>query len=98
MAGRCWSSRLPRPSSGSAALEAIDAFATLMAEQAREFYGDGTIADEDLRLTAVALTGAVNETVAAWLDDRLDVPAERLVDHCARLFVAAAGVSSAPGR
>ena len=70
---------------------AIDAFATLMADQAREFYGDGTISDDDLRLTAVALTGAVNEAVVAWLDGRLDVPAERLVEHCAGLFVAAAG-------
>ena len=74
--------------------QAIDGFATLVADQAREFYGDGAVSPENLRLTSVALTGAVNETVVAWLEGRLDVAPERLVEHCAQLFVAAASVSS----
>ena len=74
--------------------QAFDAFATLMAEQAREFYGDGAVAADNLRLTSVALIGALNEVVVAWLDGRLEFPAERLVEHCAELFVAAAAVAS----
>ena len=49
----------------------------------------------DAELTTLALVGALAELLIAWLGGELDVPRERLVDHCASLFVAAAEVSSA---
>ena len=45
-------------------------------------------------LTSTGLVGALAELLIAWLGGSLDVPRERLVDHCAELFVAAASVRS----
>jgi AcrR family transcriptional regulator len=74
--------------------EALQVFAKLIADQAREFYGEGAPEPVDAMLTSTALVGALAELLIAWLDGSLDVPRQRLVDHCAELFVAAAGVRS----
>jgi AcrR family transcriptional regulator len=74
--------------------ESIRNFAALMAEQARRFYGAGTLSERDAELTALALVGGLSELLVAWLDGRLDVSKKRLVEHCVGLFVAAASVSS----
>jgi AcrR family transcriptional regulator len=76
--------------------DAIRAFAALVSEQARGFYGAEAVAEQDAELTALALTGGLAELLVSWLDGRLDVPRERLVDHCVELFVAATDVSSEP--
>ena len=69
-------------------------FAALVSEQGRSFYGAGAVAELDAELTAVALVGGLAELVVLWLDGALAVSRERLVDHCAQLFVASAQVSS----
>ena len=75
--------------------EAVRTFAALLAEQGRQFYGADAVSELDAELTALALVGALSELLVAWLDGRLEVPEERLVEHCVELFVAAAEVSSA---
>ena len=74
--------------------ESVSAFAALIGERARDFYGADAIEPLDAELTALALVGGLAELVVRWLDGSLDVSRERLVDHCAQLFVAAAHVSS----
>jgi hypothetical protein len=75
-------------------LDTLRAFAALIAEQARAFYGRKAVPREDAELTTFMLVGGLAETLIAWLRGELNVPRERLVEHCAELFVAAAGVSS----
>jgi AcrR family transcriptional regulator len=73
---------------------AIRAFAALMSERGREFYGPDAVAETDAELTSLALAGGLAELLVAWLEGTLDVPRERLTDHCVELLVAAAAVSS----
>ena len=85
---------------GSAALRgrreaAIRDFAALVSEQGRRFYGTDAAGAVDAELTSLALVGGLSELLVRWLDGDLDVPRERLVEHCTELLVAAAGVSSA---
>lgn len=55
----------------------------------------GRKADEQtIQLTAQVLVGGLIEALIAWFEGRLEVSRERLVDHCAALFVAAVGVSA----
>jgi AcrR family transcriptional regulator len=72
----------------------IRAFAALVSEQGRDFYGDRAVAPADAELTALALVGGLAELLVRWTEGSLDVSRERLIDHCTDLFVAAAGVSS----
>jgi AcrR family transcriptional regulator len=74
--------------------EAIRGFARLVSDQAQSFYDD-PIAADDAELTALALVGGLAELLVGWLDGTIEVPRERLVDHCTELFVAAARVSTA---
>jgi AcrR family transcriptional regulator len=74
-------------------LDTLDGFAHLVADTAREFYGAEALDEAETQLTAQVLAGGITEAMIAWLEGRLDVTRERLVDHCAALFVAAAGVS-----
>jgi AcrR family transcriptional regulator len=77
--------------------DAIHSFGALVSVQATRFYGPAALGPRDAELTALALVGGLAELLVAWLDGQLEVPRERLVDHCTELFVAAAEVSSAPG-
>jgi AcrR family transcriptional regulator len=70
------------------------AFAELIGQRGRAFYGGDAIDAADAELTAMALVGALAELLVRWLDGSLAVSRERLVDHCTGLFVAAADVSS----
>ena len=75
-------------------LDTLQAFTELVAEEARAFYGAGTLeGDGTVALTAQMLVGGLTETLIAWLGGRLDVSREQLVDHAAALFVAAARVT-----
>ncbi|MGH2950532.1 MAG: TetR/AcrR family transcriptional regulator [Solirubrobacterales bacterium] len=62
-------------------------------------YGRGldqaAAADEQtIQLTAQVLVGGLVEALIAWFEGRLEVSRERLVEHCAALFVAATTVQS----
>lgn len=74
--------------------EAIQQFALLIEQAATEFFGEQAPSPADTALTARALVGATGELLLAWLGDELDVSPERIVDHCAALFVAVADVRS----
>ena len=65
--------------------ETVRMFATLVAQQGREFYGvdGGTLADT----TALMLVGGLAETLLAWLGGALRVTREQLIDDCTELFV-----------
>ena len=57
-------------------------------------YGAESLSEKDVELTALALVGGLSELLVSWLDGRLNVDKERLIEHCVGLFVAAAEVSS----
>ena len=73
---------------------AVHQFAALITDRGREFYGADAVSERDAELTALALVGGLAELVVAWLEGRIDVSRERLVDHYAQLFVAVSTVSS----
>jgi AcrR family transcriptional regulator len=75
-------------------LQAVGEFARLVRDQAVDFYGVRGSPPLDAELTAHALVGALAQLLGAWLRGELEVSRERLVDHAAALFVAAAGVRS----
>jgi len=72
----------------------LQTFATLAVEHGRPRLGAGAPSETDALLTALALVGGLAELLICWLNGDLDVPRERLVNHCAALLVAAAGVRS----
>ena len=74
--------------------EAFRSFAALISERARSFFGADAVAEVDAELTSVALVGGLAELVIRWLDGSLAVSRDRLVDHCAKLFVASAHITS----
>jgi AcrR family transcriptional regulator len=74
--------------------QSIRNFAALLGEQARLFYGAESLSESDSELTSLALVGGLSELLVAWLDGRLKVSKERLVEHCVELVVAAASVRS----
>jgi AcrR family transcriptional regulator len=74
--------------------QALRAFALLAVEHGRPRLGPDAPSETDALLTALALVGGLAELLICWLNGDLDVPRERLVDHCAALLVAAAGVRS----
>ena len=75
-------------------LQAVSEFARLVRDQASDFYGVRGSPPLDAELTAHALVGALAQLLGAWLRGEIDVTRERLVDHAAALFVAAAGIRS----
>jgi AcrR family transcriptional regulator len=74
--------------------QAINAFARLVRDEAAEFYKVPGPLLKDAELTAHALVGGLAQLLMAWLSGELKVSRKRLIDHCAELFVAAAGVRS----
>jgi AcrR family transcriptional regulator len=78
-------------------LDTLQEVAELMADYGRGLEGVDTSDEEAIQLTAQMMAGGLTEALIAWLEGRLEVSRERLVDHCAALFVAAVGVSSRRG-
>jgi AcrR family transcriptional regulator len=72
-------------------LETVRAFAGLLAEQMRQLHG---LPDKrpaaSLKLVTVVIIGGVSDAVTEWLDGRLELSRDQLVEECARLCVAAA--------
>ncbi|HEX4108562.1 MAG TPA: TetR/AcrR family transcriptional regulator [Solirubrobacteraceae bacterium] len=65
-------------------------FVELIVEEVRDHYGAAAPREEDMRLTAHELVGALGELLTAWLLGELHVSRGRLVAHCADLFAAVA--------
>ena len=70
-------------------LDTLQQFADLVVAWGREEYGPEPD-EQTAQLTAQVLVGGLAEALVAWLEGRLDVSREKLVDHCAELFLAAA--------
>jgi AcrR family transcriptional regulator len=65
--------------------ETVRMFATLVAQQGREFYRvpGSSLVDT----TALMLVGGLAETLLSWLDGNLRVTREQLIEDCTELFV-----------
>jgi AcrR family transcriptional regulator len=74
-------------------LDTLQRFAEFVAAYARGLDGARHVDEQTVQLTAQVLVGGLTEALIAWLDGRLDVSRERLVEHCAALFVAATRVA-----
>jgi AcrR family transcriptional regulator len=74
--------------------EVILRYAQVAGDQERQFYGPDLLSAEDAELTGLFAVGGISELIVAWLTGTLEVPRQRLVDHGARLFAAAAFVRS----
>lgn len=72
--------------------QTLHTFAQLVAVQARSFYGPEAASRREVELTAHFLVGGLAELLIAWLQGALEISRDELVDHCAALFVAAAGI------
>jgi AcrR family transcriptional regulator len=68
--------------------DTLHAFARLVAEQGRAFYGVRGHA-RLANTTAYMLAGGLAELLLAWRDGTIDSTLEELIDDCAGLFVAA---------
>jgi AcrR family transcriptional regulator len=68
--------------------ETLRVFATLVAAQAREFYGMPDATDSLVETTALMLVGGLAEALLSWLDGTLQVTREQLIADCSDLFVA----------
>lgn len=69
-------------------LETLRGFASLVATQAREFYGTPTGSDRIVDTTAFLLAGGLAELLLAWLDGHVASTRDELVADCAALFAA----------
>jgi hypothetical protein len=81
--------------------DTLHAFARLIAEQGRAFYGVRGHA-RLANTTAYMLAGGLAELVLAWRDGGIESSLEELIDDCAALFVAAGeaavGMTAKSGR
>lgn len=73
-------------------LDTLQRAAEIVVEYGRGLEGAADVDEETLQLTAQVLVGGLVEALIAWFEGRLDVSRERLVEHCAALFVAATTV------
>lgn len=65
--------------------ELLPNFTTLIHDQL-----PASIDDTERRLIAVGVTGALTNLFTAYLNGSIDVPRDRLVEHCVRMLLAAA--------
>jgi AcrR family transcriptional regulator len=75
-------------------LDTIQEAAEVMTGYARGLQQARGADEETIQLTAQVLAGGLVEALIAWFEGRLEVSRERLVEHCAVLFVAAVGVGA----
>jgi AcrR family transcriptional regulator len=79
-------------------LDTIRLFAGLIAEQGREFFDPPQEADDLVETTAFLLAGGLAELLMAWLEGRLEVSRDRLIEDCAALFAATGEAAAAIAR
>jgi AcrR family transcriptional regulator len=68
-------------------LETMDAMWQLLGSYGREFYGHAADPDPISDVAAVVLVGGMTELMIAWLDGRIEIGREQLIDDFTRLFV-----------
>jgi AcrR family transcriptional regulator len=74
--------------------DALQDFANLVAAYALQFHASEGLDEKAAAVNAHVLSGGLLEAIVAWLEGRLDVTRDQLVDHCTALFVAGSGVST----
>lgn len=74
-------------------LDTLYQFAELVAAYARQAFRATPDQEDAVQLTAQMLVGGMAEVLIAWLDDRVEVSRERLIDHATALFLAAPGAA-----
>lgn len=67
--------------------ESMREFARLVADQARELYGDRAWPEPRSEITGLLFIGGLAELVVAWLNDEIDVTPSHIVDAATRQFV-----------
>jgi AcrR family transcriptional regulator len=75
-------------------IDALQDFANLIAAQALAFQGPAGLDAKSAAINAHVLSGGLIEAIVAWLEKRLHVTRDELVEQCTALFVAAAGTST----
>ncbi|MDQ3572281.1 MAG: TetR/AcrR family transcriptional regulator [Actinomycetota bacterium] len=68
--------------------ETITAFASLLGDQAREFYGTGPEADRIVDLTSLVMVGGMAEALIAWLGGEIKTSRDQLIDDLTDILVA----------
>jgi AcrR family transcriptional regulator len=76
-------------------LDAMHAMSTLVALQAREFYGVPTDTDPIADIAAELLVGGIAELLISWLDGGLHVTRAQLIEDVSDLFVATGEAATA---
>jgi len=62
-------------------------FTDLVAATARQHLGDD-VSDEQVRILALSLVGTLERVITERQDGALELPVQRLVDHCVELYAA----------
>jgi AcrR family transcriptional regulator len=75
-------------------LDTLQEAAEIVVAYGRGLERGDEVDEQTIQLTAQVLVGGLVEALIAWFEGRLEVSRERLVEHCAALFVAATTVSS----
>lgn len=75
-------------------LDTLQQMADLMVAYGRSLPEARGTDGQTIQLTAQMMAGGLTEALIAWLEGRLEVSRERLVEHAAAMFVAAIGVTS----
>jgi AcrR family transcriptional regulator len=73
-------------------LDTVQQGVELVAAYGRGLEAARGVDEQAVQLTAQMLVGGLVEALLAWFEGRLDVSRERLVEHCAALFVASVAV------
>jgi len=74
-------------------LDRLQDFADLIAALALRFHGDSGVTPTAAAINAQVLAGGLIESIVAWLEGRLDVDHDELVEHCAALLLTVTGVA-----
>lgn len=78
-------------------LDTLQRFAELVAAYGRGLEGAGDVDEQTTQLFAQMMVGGLAEALIAWLEGRLEVSREQLVEHSSAMFIAAMQVAARPG-
>lgn len=76
--------------------EIIGEYARIVQSTQRDLLGAAAPTRTDARLTSLAIVASLAELIMEWQAGGLEIPRERLIEHCAALMHAVGKVSSEP--
>jgi AcrR family transcriptional regulator len=74
-------------------LDRLQDFADLVAALALQLHQVDGLTPTDAAINAQMISGGLIEAIIAWLEGRLNIDRDKLIEHCAKLIVTAAGVT-----